>query len=114
MRTKEKSTDAQAESDDVVENTGGGLMLVGEVIGRRRRKFQNDASKPPRWVITLSVLGDGLIHMADRWCDAPNPSDTPGIGQKIAIPVRIRTFTSKGGVGQSRLEYGPAMDSEEF
>jgi len=90
-----------------------GLILNGEVIGRKRRQIDLAGGKI-RYVITLRIMAGDNVFSVDRWCDVKLPSDCPVTGSPVSMPVRIRTFTTKSGVSRTGLEWGPQSSEEEF
>ena len=95
------------------EFTRDGFLLVGTVLGRIRREFPAKDGKPPRYNITLAIQTADGLQRPERWSDTPSPSDVPERGERIVLPVAVRFYQGKGGMG-CRLTWGGAAHGEEF
>ena len=60
-----------------------------------------------------SVQCEGNIERVERWSDEPLPADMRVVGADVAVPVRVRLFTSVVGP-RYRLTTVDAEAGEEF
>lgn len=99
-------------SNDKVPVIPAGLVMIGVLAGRRRRKVpMKDQSQ--RYCFALTVRTEDRVERVERWSDEAMPEDMPVVGEKVAIPVRVRLFTSGTGL-QYRLVYQDEEAGEEF
>jgi hypothetical protein len=93
-----------------------GLLLIGLVLGRKRRVIRPLPGGDPtlRTVVSVVVQAGVKMYEADRWLDGEGTCHCPAVGDYVAIPVGVRTFMRKGeGVG-FRLRWGDVAEEGCF
>ena len=113
MKMKDTVTAKHADPSDPSAYELDGLFLSGVVRSRSRRMFTREG-KPPRYIITLSMLTQDGMHKATRWCDNPAPADLPPANQHCCLKVRIVTYSRANGEVGYRLTWGNDDHEEEF
>jgi len=77
-----------------------GIFMRGVILGRGRRYFGEDNKES----VTYKVQCDANTYMVKDW--SPN-NDYYGVGDIVDIPIRVKTYISKG---QTLLDYAVARD----
>lgn len=118
MKAKAPSEAAPARAgtsseDPLLSGPETGLFIRGSIMGRRRRAFVSKANGTTRYVITLAVLTTGGLYKVDRWSDVQTPTDTPAIGQLVALPVNLVYYQGRNGT-QAKLTWGTAEAADSF
>ena len=72
-----------------------------------------DATGAKRYAITINVLTQDGMFRPERWCDVPNPTDLPLVGEHICLKVNLSVYQTKTGTN-FRLTWGASTSGESF